>query len=213
MTDSEYNNYKDLRNAAWGILLQYAPDALPVNARGLAESFNVTVLPYSDETACALVESCGFEDLREDNQAFSVYTDRWYTLYDETVETPGFSIAHELAHILLRHPAVKCEVGFFNAYYTSWNRDEMPQTAEEADANTLALRILAPACVLRRLRDADAETLQMLCGIPYILAEARIERINQLVQRDRFFTEKKEARVYELFKAYMDGTPELFVPE
>jgi len=211
MNDESYAKYKDIRNTAWEMLLNFKPNCLPIDINGIAAACNVTVQTYAKSEE--LTAACGLESVRDENRAFSVFTDRWYILYDDADDAPLFAVAHELAHILLKHPFMRQKVGFFTASYSNFNRDELCLLAEEQDANALATRLLAPACILRRLKVCDAETLIWLCGLPFSVAEARAERMAQLVNRDKFFLHKDEERVYELFKEFVSQAPNLFLEE
>ena len=211
MNEESYTKYKDIRNMAWEMLIRFQTNCLPIDIKQIAEECRVTVQTYAESGE--LVAACGLEAVRDENRAFSVFTDRWYILYDDADEAPLFAIAHELAHILLKHPFARQKVGFFTASYSNFNRDELSLLVDEQDANTLATRLLAPACVLRRLKVCDAETMMWLCGLPLSVAEARAERMGQLIDRDKFFLRKDEERVFELFKDFIAQAPELFLQE
>jgi len=208
MYDEGYIRYTHIRNLAWKLLLKHEVRSLPVDARALAEASDVRVMRYGD--AEALIEACGLEKVQRENRAFSVYTDCWRILYDDNSRAPMFAIAHELAHILLKHPMKQKKVGFFTAHYTDYNQGSVTFLADEQDADKFAVRLLAPACILHRLKMADTETIAELCGLPRRDAYERSERLKQLVQRNHFFSHKDEEEVYDQFYPYMEKNPEFF---
>ena len=208
MYDEGYLRYRNIRTMAWELLLRNEVKALPVDAVSVAVKSGITVLTYDD--GVELIESCALEDVRGANRAFSLYTDKWYILYDADADAPSFSVAHELAHILLKHEPVKKKVGVFTAYHSVWNRDEPTMRADEQEANSLAVRMLAPACVLRHLRSRDTETIAALCGLTRREAFDRAERMDKLILKDSFLVQNEEERVYERFEAFIMSREDLF---
>ena len=208
MHDEGYIRYSHIRNMTWKLLLKHEIRQLPVDATALAGELGMHVMRYED--AAPLIETCGLEKMQQENRAFSVYTDCWRILYDENGRAPMFAIAHEIAHILLKHPMKQVKVGFFTAHYTDYNQGSVTFLADEQDADKFASRLLAPACVLRYLKTPDTETIMNLCGLPKREAYERSERLQKLKERNHFFSHKDEEAVYEQFYPYLLNTPELF---
>ena len=208
MYDEGYLRYSNIRNMAWSLLIQCNMTRLPVDMRQMADQLGVSVMTYAESEK--LIAACDLDAVRAQNRAFSVYTDRWFILYDAEGKTPMFAIAHELAHILLKHPTKKQKCGLFTAHYTDFNCDMLTFIAEEQDADRLAVRLLSPACILRHLRVCDPKTLMELCGLPSREAVERVDRVAKLIQKGHFFSHKDEERVYEQFLPFMEGAPELF---
>jgi len=211
MYDESYMRYRNIRTMAWELLIRHEVKELPVDVIGIAEKLAVKVLSY--DNAEELIMTCALETLRTSNDAFSLYTDRWYILFDAERETQRFAIAHELAHILLKHTTAKKKIGVFTAYHSTWNRDEPTMRAEEQEANRFAVRLLAPACVIRHLRQRDAHSIAMLCGLPRREAFERAERMDKLIAKGNFLIQNEEARVYEQFETFLTMREDLFVHE
>jgi len=208
MYDESYMRYRTIRTMAWELLIRHEVKTLPVDVAAMAANLAITVRSY-DESA-DMINICELKLLRDANHAFSLYTDKWYILYDMTHEAPHFAIAHELAHILLKHTPTKKKVGVFTAYYSEWNRSEPSMRAEEQEANRLAVRLLAPACVLRHLHQRDTETIAALCGLPRREAFERAERMTRLITKDNFLVQNEEALVYEQFEPFLMSRTDLF---
>jgi len=211
MHDEGYERYKSIRDMAWDILLQYNIQSLPVDVFRLAQQLEVEVLAYED--GAALVDACGLQEVQAANRAFALYTDRWTVLYNPQGEASLFAIAHELAHIMLKHTMNAQKVGFFTAYYTNYNAEAYTALANEQDANMLASRLLAPACVLRCLRTIDSQQIASLCGLPLPEAFRRAERTVQLIEKETFFTRESEKRVFEQFRCFMEKSPQFEIPD
>lgn len=84
----------------------------------------------------------------------------------------------------------------------------------EQAANVFASRLLAPACVLWGLKVKSAEEIVQYCNISMQSAEFRMERMNELYEREEEFLRTRgkscfllsplERKVYNQFKEYID---------
>ena len=68
-----------------------------------------------------------------------------------------------------------------------------------------AARLLAPACVLWGLGVQSAEDIAAICNISYSAASIRFRRLETLRERNSFFLNPLEQKVYDNFKEYMQN--------
>lgn len=181
----EYGKYKNIRNAAWQCLIDYQVTELPVKISEVAKKANVSILKNSK-----------VRELKEKESGKSILqNDRFYIIYNDS-ESPArcrFTIAHELAHILLGHVLINSF-----KYRNFEKRDE-----EEQEAEMFAARLLAPACVLHELQAFSAEQIQQVCNISYIAAKNRAERMQVLEARNKYYLHPLERQVKQQFEPFI----------
>lgn len=185
-----YSVYKNIRDNAWQFLIDYNIKSLPVDLLYIAESAGIQVVRNSDVNILSGGESgrCIYNEKK----------DKWHLIYDDecTVGRRRFTIAHELAHIFLGHELIYGETG------RTFSSDK-PQSEIEAD--TFAMRLLAPACVLKELGITTAEDIEKLCGISKTSAKIRVQRMAKLYKNsDHFYESPLEKQVGESFKYFID---------
>ena len=90
-----YGAYKNIRNAAWQVLIDFSVCELPVSVSRIAKMADIQIKRDSD---VHMLEPNEF------GRSFLV-GDQWYIVYDDTKkpEMSRFTIAHELGHIFLGH--------------------------------------------------------------------------------------------------------------
>lgn len=173
-----YGKYKNIRDASWRCLLDYNIDRLPVNLIQITIRSGIKVLRNSD-----------VNELSGNEIGTTLFTDDGcYIIFDDEC-TPGrarFTVAHEIAHVLLGHV-----------------HKENPSAEEEA--NMFAARILAPACVLWGLRLHSAREIAQVCDISMSAAAIRAERMAILYQRDKFLRNPLEKKVYRQFSSFVNS--------
>lgn len=178
-----YQRYKDARDMAWKIILDEGIHSLPVNVGRLCRSLEISVRQYAGE---------------DDSDGRSLIVDgRPLILVSRNKPVPRqrFTAAHELGHVLLGHvdkggPLV--------------NREPSPgDNPLEREANVFASRLLAPACVLWGCGVSCPEDIVELCGVSRQSAEFRWQRIETLLERDRFLSSPVEREVFGQFADYI----------
>lgn len=182
-----YGIYKNVRNSAWQCLIDFNIDAFPVNVSKIARDAGVKVIRNSDV------------NLLKPNESGKSYFDgqTWFLIYDDTNDpvVSRFTIAHELGHFFLGH-AYTC------AKYADYDdKGKIPKAEEQADS--FALRLLCPVCVLKDLNISSAEDIAKYCRIPTEWAEKRYIRLKELKERDTFFMNPIERQVHDNFKNYL----------
>lgn len=188
MLDNNYGKYKNVRDAAWQTLIDYNVKTLPVNPVALANSMGIKVYQNKDV------------NLLEENQlAISMLTDKdeWVIIYDENITNKGrrrFTLAHELGHIVLGHPLIE-------KYHARTFDTKKLDVEKEADS--FAIRLLAPACIIWGLKLNNPIDISKLCGISVEAATNRYERIKVLEKRNKFLTSTLEKRVFNQFEDYI----------
>lgn len=177
-----YGRYKNVRNAAWQVLIDFGVCALPVTVSDIAAAAGINIVNNSDVY------------ILSDRQMGITVSDngQWYIVYDDTqtVSRSRFTIAHELGHIFLGHEIINGHWAF-------------DPTAEQA-ADMFALRLLAPACVLWGLGLHSPEEIAHTCNISIASARIRAGRMSELYKRNKFLTHKLEQRLYKQFEVYIE---------
>lgn len=124
-----YQDYKDVRDASWRILIDCKVTELPVKISGVCRALGVSVRRYTPAE-------------RDNNDGMSTVIGGAPTIMVSSLAIPArqrFTCAHELGHIILGH------VGRYDLVCREPAPDDNP--IEQA-ANVFASRLLAPACVL-----------------------------------------------------------------
>lgn len=182
-----YGKYAKLRNASWQVLLDFKVISLPTKVIPLANQMSVEVVKNSDALILCATE-LGKCIIREN---------RWRIVYDD-IQAPDIChmvIAHELAHILLGH-----QLGQDRIAQVFQHKPE-----EERAADMLALRLLAPACVLWGLELHTAQDIATVCNLPLRYATERAKRMEVLFKRGKFLSSKLEQEVYEQFRPWVEA--------
>ena len=183
-----YGTYKDLRNGVWSCLVDSETNAFPVD-----------ILKITTWAGIRVIKNSVVNDLMPNEDAKSYFNGEvWIIIYNDKNPVPisRFAIAHELGHFFLGHDMT------YSRYECAQKFGSKPKAEEQADA--FAVRLLAPACIIKELNLHTAEEISQYCGIPLQIAKARAQRIKTLYKKDKFFTDPKEAEVYENFRAYLD---------
>ena len=183
-----YGIYKNLRGGAWSCLIQSEIDSFPVD-----------VLKITRKAGIRVVKNSLVNDLMPNEDAKSYFNGQaWIVIYNDKNPVPvsRFAIAHELGHFFLGHDLTH------SRYECAQKFGSKPKAEEQADA--FAMRLLAPACVIKELDLYTAEEIAQYCGIPLDMAKTRANRMKILYKRDMFFTDPLEAEVYESFRAYVN---------
>ena len=181
-----YGAYKNLRNAAWQVLIDFNISSLPVSLCSICEKSGIKIIKDSDVHLLSPIQS-GISVLNKN---------RWYIVYadDQLIERCRFTVAHELGHIFLGHQLV-------SGYHARVFDVSRPQIEQEADM--FAARLLAPACVLWGVGLRTPEEIAVACKISFPAAYARAERMKILYSRNKFLTAPIEKRVYDNFAEYI----------
>ena len=147
MYNNPYNKYKEARDAAWRVLIDNDIRELPVSLVQIARNNGIKIV--KDSEAKMLSPGVSGMSILEDRQWNIVYND------EENAGRRRFTIAHEMGHIFLGHELKGVHRRMFARV--------RPQ--EEIDADSFAVRLLAPACVLWGLNLHTAEEIQKICGL------------------------------------------------
>ena len=200
MFNNPYNKYKEARDAAWRVLIDNDIKELPVPIVQIAKNNGITIV--KDSEAKMLTPGVSGMSILENGKWYIVYSDA------ENAGRRRFTIAHEMGHIFLGHELKGVHRRTFVC------SDTIPQSAEltapftqrsqeEKDADSFAVRLLAPACVLWGLNIHTAEEIQKGCGLSRAAAEHRAKRMEVLYERNKFLTSTLERRVWENFREWV----------
>lgn len=201
----KYKQYKNARDIAWKVLLDFEISTLPVSLNKVFKGLEIKVHTY--QAGMQLIKDLNMtKNLEYDG--FSVYWNgQWYVFYDHTIlpkERTRFTLAHELGHILLGHRLRTQETTFGRVRYTVKNDGEMNAADMlEFEANIFASRLLAPAIVLHDLEITEAEAIAALCGLSYTAARHRVDRMKILNERNKYGYSPYERQVHALFKNFI----------
>lgn len=183
-----YGKYKNVRNAAWQVLIDYNINKLPIKVTDIVKQSNIKLLNNND---------CKF--LKNNQLGVSIHIDNdWYIIIDDTmkIERIRFTIAHELGHIFLGHESL---------LHRTPNSIFIEKPEEETEADMFAARLLAPACVLWGLNLRTPEEIAKICNISYQAAVYRAKRMEILYKRNMFLTSDLEKQVYSNFSEFINN--------
>lgn len=183
-----YGKYKNVRNAAWQVLIDYNINKLPVKVTNIVKQANIKLLNNSD---------CIF--LKSNQLGVSIHLENeWYIIVDDTmkIERIRFTIAHELGHIFLGHESL---------LHRTPNSIFIEKPEEETEADMFASRLLAPSCVLWGLNLHTPEEIAKICNISYQAAAYRAKRLEILYKRNMFLTSELEKQVYSNFSEFINN--------
>lgn len=186
MYNNPYSRYKETRNAAWQLLIDNEIKELPVPLTQIAKNNGITIV--KNREANMLPECVSGMSILENG--------KWYIVYNDK-ENPGrkrFTIAHEMGHIFLGHELK-------GAHQRTFEK----RNQEEVDADSFAVRLLAPACVIWGMGLHSAEEIAKVCGLSRTAAEHRAKRMAVLYERNKFLTSPLERKVWENFKKYIEN--------
>lgn len=181
-----YGAYRNIRNSAWQVLIDYNITSLPVDVIGIATDAGISVIRNSD-----------VNELRTNEIGVSILADgKWYIIYDDTQikERIRFTVAHELGHIFLGHPLK-------DGYHARTVDTDRPES--ERNADMFAARLLTPACVVWGLGLHSPEEICREFGISYSAAKVRADRMQTLYRRNSFLITDLERQVFENFREYI----------
>lgn len=184
-----YGIYKNVRGSAWKCLSDFEISTLPTDIIKIAKAAKIRMVKNSDVGV-----------LEGDELARTVAIENTMTvIYDDqaTTESIRYSVAHELGHIFLGHETAK--IKYSNA------RSVKQTSSAEKQADSFAVRLLCPACVLWALGLESPEEIAEYCRVELSVAQKRHERMKLLRKRDKFLTDPAEQKVFDRFKRYIDG--------
>lgn len=182
-----YKIYTDIRDAAWQCLIDNNIDSLPVDVLKIARQSNIDVKKNSR-----------IKILLPDEYAKAFYNgEKWIIVYNDRNDVPvsRFAIAHELGHILLGH------VKTYAKYATIEDIGIKPKAENQAD--TFALRLLCPACIIAELDLHTPEEISAFCRVPTHWAQKRSDRMKELYKKNKFFSNNLEIEIRKNFNIYL----------
>lgn len=207
-----YADYKESRNLTWKILVEQRCTELPIKVSKICSDKEIALFSY--KKAIKMIEKLELQHKTINNDGFAIKLLGKQTLFynDQcTIGRQRFTVAHELGHLLLGHVMESCN----GVLITTVNRepDSNDNPIEQA-ANVFASRLLAPACVLWGLNVKTAKEIMQFCDISLQSAEFRMERLNELYEREKtflkiygkscFFLSPLERQVHKQFKDYIE---------
>ena len=181
-----YNTYTDIRDIAWKCLIDNGIDRLPVDVLKIARQSNIDVKKNSR-----------IKVLLPDEYAKSFYDgEKWVIVYNDLNDTvvSRYAIAHELGHIFLVH------VKMYSKYATIEEIGRKPRSENQADS--FAMRLLCPACVLKQMNIHSAQDIAEYCRVPLPQAKTRSKRMATLKERNKYYTSALERQVAKMFENY-----------
>lgn len=179
----DYIKYKLSRDISFEILLKNNIKSLPVKISQICHNDGIKLRSYSQ--GADLIALYNLYSSVTENDGFAVIlNDTPYILYNEmqTIQRIRFTVAHEYGHYVNGH---------ISRSPTARNKE--PKESDdyiETQANIVASRILAPACVLWRLKIHNAQEIASMCDISIASAEWRLKRLNLLYKREEEFINK-----------------------
>ncbi len=205
---STYRRYQDARDAAWRTLLRFGIRALPVDVRAIAQGLGYTLHPFPDPKKEPRLHA---QVARAMGHAVCVSLRlgrEWHGFLAPGLTEESrirFALAHELGHLILSHATYAISSGV-HAFQGRENEGDLlnePQELDDYAADIFAIRLLAPACVLKNLHADTPGKIAGLCQLPPQAAALRAERMELLTQRNAFFSHPLERQLYDRFRPYL----------
>lgn len=182
-----YGAYKHLRESAWQCLYDFGIDRLPVDVMKMARDSGIRIVRDSDAK------------ILNDGELGNSFYDggTWIIVYDDSRSEAEirYTVAHELGHIFLGHDTIHIRYRDLQGFD--------PKARSEEQANSFAVRILCPACVIWGLKLVSAEEIADACHVELRVAQKRAERMKILYKRNKFLTSHVEEKVYMRFANYI----------
>ena len=199
--NNSYGLYRNVRNASWKFLIDFNICELPIDVFKICEQLNIQIKSY--EELPEIISIIGQQGRTVDEEGFCMLFDKnWFIFYKNDYRSYAninFVILHELAHILLGH---KTRIESNNGKILYTNKKNMNSQLEK-EADMFAIRIMSPACVLKELNLHTPEEIMEVCRLPYIYAEKRAQRIEELYKRNMFYKQPLEMKVREQFSPFV----------
>ena len=181
--NNTYGKYKKIRNATWQTLIDNRITELPINIARIIQNNNIQLIKNSQI------------NILHQEDGICIYDGKWSIVYNDSIKSVGrkrFTIAHELAHILLGHP-----LAFDKA-------NNVLDKEYEKDADSFAIRLLSPACVLWGLDLRIPDQIASTCQISRQAAIHRSKRMEELYRRNKFLLHPLEKKLYAQFQDYIN---------
>lgn len=160
--------------------------SLPVSLNAIVKHFNIKTITYSSLQNLGIKQ---YETIMIDNQGFSEKTleERYYIFYDDSlpITIQRFTVAHEIGHILLEH----------------FERNPL---SREKEANMFAARLLMPMAILKECKVKNEEEIQSLCFVSLQAATYRYHRLQEIMPREKFYTDKNELELKLQFNTFIN---------
>lgn len=195
----DYSKYQKSRDLSWQMLIENNITSLPVKISSICKSMHIKIISY--EEGRKDIDNFDTFVNSENNDGFTYHNIIFYNR-ECHISRQRFTVAHELGHILLHNG---------NGIYNREPNDN--DNPIEQEANVFASRILAPACVLWGLGITTAQQISEMCNISMQSAEFRMQRMNELYQREQAFMRRYgrscfllsplEQKVYKQFSDYI----------
>ena len=194
----DYSKYKKSRDLSWQILINHNITELPIKVSGICKSMGIHIIKYG-------IGRNGIDNFDEYANKTDGFTYKNIIFYNDqcSIARQRFTVAHELGHILLH--------GGNGLYNREPSANDSPI---EQEANVFASRLLAPACVLWGLGITNAQQISDLCNISSQSADFRMQRLNELYEREKTFLKTHgrscfllsplERAVYDNFAEYIN---------
>lgn len=199
-----YDEYKTARNKAWEIIFKYGVNTLPVSLKSLCHRMGIRLFSYA--AGVNLIKAYKLQEYLKNDGFSTIIQNNYVIFYDETkpVNRIRFTIAHEMGHIVLKHLLYQ-NVACRNSV-TAWNNVDKPcPNPLESAANIFASRLLAPACVLWKLKVHSVSEIEALCGLSRQAAQIRAKRMEHLYQINHFNQSPLEKKALLQFSDFIQS--------
>jgi len=180
-------NYYYISKKVREFIISNKVNELPVNLEEIILKNKWYMFSYSEIKKFGNLDE---EILKNDWGLTVLIKGTYLILFDDSINEVAkrFTLAHEIGHIVLNH------------FGSNVKKDII-----ETEANMFAARLLMPICVLYECNVTEVKEIQSLCLVSNVAAQYRFERLQKLKLRNKFYTDKKEKNVYNLFKNFISN--------
>lgn len=183
-------DYFRIENMVKDFIIANEINELPVDLIEIAYKNDWIIMPYS-KIVKQLAEL--YEEIMYTDWGFTIlFNGKYMIFYDDTIKLSAqrFTIAHEVGHIVLQHLL------------------QSDATTREMEANLFASKLLMPLEVLKACKIDSKEEIVALCGVSFLSASYRFEKINFESCGKTNNHDKKDIIIKEQFsqfiKTYLD---------
>lgn len=184
--DRGEDGYYHVRDAVWKFLIDNKVDRLPVDLSELYLNNGWMVIDF--QTARPQFEHIiGSEYFNGGVDCFTIFCDgKIIVVYNEElpIQRLRYSLAHELAHIVLKH-------------------NEKMSFRYDAEADMFASRLLMPLAVIKACKMSSAEEIADICEVSLPAAQKRFERLKKVSDRNKFLSSDNEKKVVAQFADFI----------
>ena len=183
-------DYYNVRNTAWDFLIKNKVNSYPLNLQIIANNNNWIIWSYKKYCEYKKISQEKLLSKYPDGFTLQLKNGSYIICYNQNncKQRNRFTICHEIGHILLHRKISKRRI--------------------EQEANMFSARILMPMILIKELKITEPEQLARLCDVSITSATFRLNRFQLIKERNKFYTNPLERKLYEMLKNFINKQKE-----